>query len=172
MHLGKYVWIKLNHCSSTEERRRWSQTSRTCLGQLRTQLLLQALRRNIGTISVAKCGHWLFTYDCQKDTVRSSALYISPRGFKLSISFLFSHDVLVAVICDQTCFELRVGWYITRYRWPCRLPKVWNCHGAPGWSNRPPPPPPSLGTAGALNDKLLHIVSAVLLLFVCNLAEK
>ena len=28
------------------------------LGNYRTQLLLQALQRNIGTISVAKCGQW------------------------------------------------------------------------------------------------------------------
>ena len=29
------------------------------LGNYRTQLLLQALQRNIGTITVAKCGQWL-----------------------------------------------------------------------------------------------------------------
>ena len=28
------------------------------LGNYRTQLLLQALQRNIGTIAVAKCGQW------------------------------------------------------------------------------------------------------------------
>ena len=28
------------------------------LGNYRTQLLLQALQRNIGTITVAKCGQW------------------------------------------------------------------------------------------------------------------
>ena len=28
-------------------------------GNYRTQLLLQALQRNIGTITVAKCGQWL-----------------------------------------------------------------------------------------------------------------
>ena len=44
--------------SSTDERLSWSQTSRTCLGRIRTQLFLQALQRNIGTITVAKCGQW------------------------------------------------------------------------------------------------------------------
>jgi len=31
---------------------------RLALGNYRTQLLLQALQRNIGTITVAKCGQW------------------------------------------------------------------------------------------------------------------
>ena len=74
MHLGKYVCINLEfqddlypplkadisrpeiqvQMNDYAEARRQG----LALGNYRTQLLLQALQRNIGTITVAKCGQW------------------------------------------------------------------------------------------------------------------
>ena len=45
------IQVQMNDCA--EARRQG-----LALGNYRTELLLQALQRNIGTITVAKCGQW------------------------------------------------------------------------------------------------------------------
>ena len=74
MHRGKYFCINLEFQDDLYPRlkadisrpeiqvqmnnRAEARRQRPVLGNYRTQLLLQALQRNIGTITVAKCGQW------------------------------------------------------------------------------------------------------------------
>ena len=47
-------WTNVENAVEQKEARRQG----FALGNYRTQLLVQALQRNIGTITVAKCGQW------------------------------------------------------------------------------------------------------------------
>ena len=79
------------------------------LGNYSKQLLLQALQRNIGTITVAKCGQWfrfMQVYGIPQGSVLAPtlfSLYTSdlPEAMTTAITYMYADDTTLYRIGDS-----------------------------------------------------------------------